>query len=332
MWIIGSDYHAGFQQVALFNTETKDTGCLRLEHKDGTAERFYRSLAGEQVLVGIESTGGTRWLERLLAELGFQLLIGDAARIRAAAAHKQKTDRKDAELLLQLLVEKRFPKIWMPSPEQRDLRQLLIHRHRLVQMRSRVKNQLQALAMNEGLHRKGQLWSKQGQSELLGLSLATWATQRRTDLLELLKEFDQRIAPLDLKLKDQAQTSADVQLLMSHPGVGPVVGTAFMLTLGDPHRFKTSKQVAAYLGLVPLERSSGSRKRLGHITKQGSSLMRGLLVEAARVAIRYLPEWKRKYLRLSVKKNRSIAIIAIARRLAVQLWWMWKLGRKYGQK
>ena len=330
MWIIGCDYHPGFEQIAFVNQGTGDYGNRRLEHGKGEAEQFYRGLAGQAVRVGIESTGGTRWLERLLAELGMELWVGDAARVRAAAAHMAKTDRRDAELLLRLLLEERFPRIWRPTPEQQDLRQLLVHRHRLVQMRTRVKNQLQALAMNEGLQRKQRLWSEAGQAELLGLSLGPWANVRRSDLLNLLKGLDGRIQPLDQHLKQQAEQRPEVRLLMTHPGVGPVVGMAFALTLGDPGRFASSKQVASYLGLVPLERSSGGRQRLGHITKQGSSLLRGLLVEGARVAARHEPEWKRRYIRLALKKNRSIAAVALARRLGVRLWWMWKLGLPYG--
>lgn len=331
MWIIGCDYHPGFEQIAFVNQSTGECGSRRLEHGSGEAEKFYRGLAGEPVRVGIESTGGTRWLERLLAELSMELWIGDAARIRAAAAHKQKTDRRDAELLLQLLLEDRFPRIWRPTAEQQDLRQLLVHRHRLVQMRTRVKNQLQALAMNEGVQRKHRLWSQEGQAELLGLKLGLWANVRRTDLLHLLQELDRRLQPLDQNLKQQAEQRPEVRLLMTHPGVGPVVGMAFVLTLGDPARFASSKHVASYLGLVPRERSSGDRQRLGHITKQGSSLLRGLLVEGARVAARREPEWRRRYIRLALKKNRSIAAVALARRLGVRLWWMWKLGLTYGQ-
>jgi transposase len=98
------------------------------------------------VRVGIEATGHARWFERLLAELKFELWIGDAAKIKAARVRKQKTDRQDALLLLKLLVEDRFPWIWVPSPENRDLRQLIWHRHRLVQMRTRAMNQIQATA------------------------------------------------------------------------------------------------------------------------------------------------------------------------------------------
>ena len=331
MWIIGCDYHAGFQQVAFVDQSTGECGSRRLEHKSGEAERFYRSLAGTAVRVGMEATGGTRWLERLLAQLGHELWVGDPARIRAAAAHKAKTDVRDAELLLQLLQQDRFPHVWVPSPEQRDARQLFLHRHRLVQIRTQVKNQLQALALNEGLQRKSRLWSQAGQAELRSLDLPPWAKVRRSDLLQLLQDLEGKIVPLSQSLKQQAEQRPEVKRLMTHPGVGPVVGMAFALTLGDPHRFQTGKQVAAYLGLVPREDSSGGRQRLGHITKQGNAVLRGLLVEAAQVATQHEPEWRRSHLRLALRKNRQIATVAQARRLAVRLWWMWKLGLEYGQ-
>jgi len=166
----------------------------------------------------------------------------------------------------------------------------------------------------------------------MALPLSPWATVRRQDWQELLGELNRRIEPLDRALQQQAEQRPEVQLLMTHPGVGPVIATAFVVTIGEPGRFQTSKQLAAYLGLVPMENSSGKgRQRLGHITKQGNSLLRGLLTEAAHIASRHDPEWRRKYMRLAMKKNRSIAAVAVARCLAVRLWWMWKLGLDYGQ-
>src|SRR5260370_38552749 len=135
------------------------------------------------VRVGIEATRHARWFERLLAELKFELWIGDPARIKAARVRKQKTDRQDAQLLLRLLVESRFPRIWVPTPENRDLRQLIWHRHRLVQMRTRAMNQIQPAAMNEGARRNKTLWSKTGRRQLEAAPLAPRGTRRRKDLL-----------------------------------------------------------------------------------------------------------------------------------------------------
>jgi transposase len=132
--------------------ETGECGEQELSHSDGQAEKFYRDLKQRRisVRVGMEATGYSRWFERLLAELGFELWIGDPAEIKAKRVKKLKNDRNDARLLRRLMLENNFPQIWVPSPENRDQRQLLWHRHRLVQMRTRIMNQLQALAMNEG--------------------------------------------------------------------------------------------------------------------------------------------------------------------------------------
>jgi transposase len=192
--IQGCDYHPGFQQIAYVDTETGELQERRLQHRE-EAEKFYRELAaqGKKVGVGMEASGHARWFERLLAELTFELWIGDASAIRAKRVRKQKTDRQDAQHILQLLMENRFPKIWVPSGENRDLRQLLWHRHRLVQMRTRIRNQLHALAMNENRCLKGKLWSEQGRAELEKLPLALWASRRRQELLQLLDRLDPTI-------------------------------------------------------------------------------------------------------------------------------------------
>jgi len=152
MMLIGVDCHPSFQTIAFLIEETGEFAEQELSHSDGQAEKFYRGLKqrGLCVRVGMEATECSRWFERLVAELGFALWIGDPAEIKAKRVKKQKFDREDARLLLRLLRENNFPEIWIPDPENRDLRQLLWHRHRLVQMRTRIMNQLHALAMNEG--------------------------------------------------------------------------------------------------------------------------------------------------------------------------------------
>src|SRR6202165_1949909 len=157
---IGVDYHPNFQESAFMDEKTGECEERRLNHSEGEAEKFYRELKqrGVSVRVGMEATGYARWFERLLAELGFELWIGDPAVIKTKRVRKKKTDREDARLLLRLQLEKHFPIIWVPTPENRDLRQLLWHRHRLVQMRTRIMNQLQAVAMNEGKRWKKKLF------------------------------------------------------------------------------------------------------------------------------------------------------------------------------
>ncbi|HEX2714654.1 MAG TPA: IS110 family transposase [Candidatus Acidoferrales bacterium] len=330
MLIIGADYHPGFQQIAFVDQATGEYGQRKLSHP-GEAESFYRSLSGQQVRVGMEATGHARWFERLLAELKYELWIGDPAAIRANRVRKQKNDRQDAELLLRLLVENRFPRIWVPSPENRDLRQLLWHRHRLVQMRTRIQNQLQAIALNEGVRRKKALWSKQGREQLESLPLPTWSTRRRQDLLQMLDGLEPRIDELSAGIKREAEQRPEVQRLMTHPGVGPTTALAFVLILVNTERFACGKQIGSYLGLVPSEESSGGRQRLGHISKQGNVLLRFLLIESANVLVRCNVDWRRRFAHLAMRRGRTIAKVAVARRLAVHLYWMWRKGQTYQQ-
>ena len=329
--IIGVDYHPSFQQIAFLKEETGECGERRLDHNGGEAERFYRDLKQKEsiVRVGMEATGYSRWFERLLAELGFEVWIGDPAEIRTRRAKRQKTDSKDAQLLLKLLLEDRFPQVWVPSPENRDLRQLLWHRHRLVQMRTRIMNQLQALAMNENRCWKGKLWSEQGRAELEKLPLAFWASRRRQELLELLDRMNPTIEELTAAAALEAKKRPEALRLMTHPGVGPLTALAFVLIIGTPERFECAKQICNYVGLIPSEDSSGGRQRLGHITKQGSSLLRFLLVEAAQAAVRCNEDWGRRYRNLAMRRQRNIAKVAMGRRLGVCLYWMWRRGWEY---
>jgi len=281
--------------------------------------------------VGMEASGHARWFERLLSELQFELWIGDAAEIRTKRVRKQKTDRQDAQLILKLMLEDRFPEIWVASWENRDLRQLLWHRHRLVQARTRIMNQLQAVALNEGLRCTKRLWREAGREQLEAFRLARWASRRRKDLLELLDRLTPTIAELTRAIEQEVEKCPAAQRLQTHPGVGPLTALAFVLIIGRAERFQCGKQIASYLGLVPLEKSSGNQRRLGHITKQGSSLLRFLLVEAAQVTARSLPEWRSKYYHLTMRRGRKIAKVAMARKLSVRLYWMMRKEWDYGQ-
>jgi transposase len=332
MIIIGVDFHPAFQQIALLDTESGEFQEKRLTHRE-EAEKFYRALAGagQKVRAGMEASGQARWFERLLAELQMELWIGDAAEIRTRRVRKQKTDRQDAELILKLMLQEEFPRIWVPSWENRDVRQLLWHRHRMVQARTRIMNQLQAVALNEGLRCKKRLWRESGRQQLESFQLAPWASRRRRDLLELLDRLNPTIAELNQAIDQEVEKCPEAQRLMTHPGVGPLTALAFVLIIGEAERFPCGKQIASYLGLVPLEESSGNRRRLGHITKQGSSMLRFLLVEAAQVTSRAVPEWRSKYHHLMMRRGRKIAKVAMARKLAITLYWMWRKGWNYEQ-
>ncbi len=331
MLIIGCDFHTRYQQIAMAE---EGTGELllerRLEHENGEAHAFYRNLQGP-VRVGIEATGPIHWFERLLTELGHELWIGDSAKIRASEVRKQKTDVRDAALILDLLLAKRFPKIWVPTPAERDLRQLLWHRHKLVCLRTMLGNQLHALAMSEGLCRKRKLFTKKGRVELQQVGLAPWASRRREQLLKLLDQLEPPIAELDRAVLEQAHRREDAISLMTHPGIGPVTSLAFVLAIGPVTRFSRSRKIASYLGLNPTEESSGGRRRLGGISKQGNTMVRWLLIEAVYPAVRKDPALRQDYQRLKFRRGHAVAKVAIARKLAVRMYWMLRTGADYAQ-
>jgi transposase len=328
MKIIGCDFHPSWQQVAVFDPETGELTERKLMNGDGEAERFYREMEAP-ALVGIEACGNSQWCIDLLERLGHEVWIGDAAQIRASYVRRQKTDRRDAGHILRLLMENRFPRLWTPTAEQRDMRQLLIHRHKLVEIRTRVKNGLQHLALNRRVQKKSRLWSVRGRACLEELPLEGWTARRREDLLHLLDQLDGQIVELDRAVSRTAENNPQARLLMSQPGVGPITALAFVLTIGEVSRFQHSKQVASYLGLIPREHSSGGKQRLGAISKQGNRFLRQLLVEAAQTATRLDDGFRKEYQARCHHKPRGVAKVAAARKLTVRLYWMLKQNVGY---
>jgi transposase len=308
--------------------ETGETGDQKLVHEPGAVEKFYQQFpVGSRI--GMEATGNCQWFVELMTRLGHEVQIGDAAKIRASDSRQQKHDKRDARLLVQLLAEERFPRIWTPSSEQKDLRQLLIHRYKLVRVRAQVKNGLQHLAMNQGVLKKRKLWSKAGEKVLRELPLAPWASRRREDLFKVRGMLDEQIASLDQAVEEVAQKDEKARLLMTQPGVGPITSMAFVLTMGDVSRFPRGKQVASYLGLIPGEYSSGGHQRLGPISKQGNRFLRMLLVEAAQVTVRCDPGFRKEYLHRCHTKPKGVAKVAAARKLAIRLYWMLRTNIGY---
>lgn len=326
--IVGCDFHPRWQQIAVFDVETGEINEHRLMNGDGEAERFYRAQE-PPMLIGLEACGNSQWFVDLLQRLGHEVWIGDAAQIRASYVRKQKTDRRDAEHILRLLIEGRFPRLWVPTAAQRDLRQLLIHRHKLVEIRSRVKNGLQHLALNRGLQKQRALWSVRGRACLKELPLAGWTLRRREDLLQLLAELDRQVSELDEAVMHAAEQHSQARLLMTQPGVGPITALAFVLTIGEVSRFEHSGQVASYVGLIPREHSSGGKQRLGAISKQGNRFLRQLLVEAVQTTCRLDEGFRKQYQARCHHKPKGVAKVAAARKLAVRLYWMMRQNVGY---
>jgi transposase len=321
MRIIGCDLHARQQTVAMLDTDSGEVVNRTLMHEGDEVREFYSELP-RPVLVGIEAIGPMQWFLNLLEELGITCQVGDAAKIRAAEPRKQKHDRRDAELILKLLAEKRFPAICMPSKEQLELRALLLHRHHWVRLRTQIQNALQAIALAHGLRRGSGLWSHAGQAKVAFLRLPPHASYRRSALQTMYRQMEEEIKKLTEQVAEQAGQRCGARLLMTHPGVGPVTALATEAFLGNPQRFADGKAVASYVGLIPREHSSGAQQRLGALTKQGSPFLRFVWGEAGAHAARRDPELQRFYRRKLVHKGLGKARVAVARKLGIRLWIM----------
>jgi len=239
MKIVGCDLHARQQTIAMVDTESGEFTEKTLSHEGNTVRAFYAALEGP-VVVGIEATGSMQWFLELLEELGIQCRVGHPAEIRAKETRKQKHDRRDAGLIWELLMEDRFPEIWMPSTEERELRTLLRDRHQWVKMRARLQHTLQAITLNHALRQGHALWSAAGQSALEALPLPPYTSQRRTELLSLYVQLQKRIQALDKEVEAQARQRPQARRLLTHPGVGAVTALATEVFLGDPSRFATA--------------------------------------------------------------------------------------------
>lgn len=314
---IGVDIHARQQTVSFLDTADGTTGQVELNHEHDDIKGFYSQFQGE-VFIGIEACGYTNWFEELMEQLGHQLLVGDAAEIRRLARRRQKNDRRDADLLLDLLVHDEFPALFRYSRESREVLRQLRYRHKLVKLRTMVVNTLHALAINAGLSLRAQLMSKGGRQQLAGLQLSAISQQQRDELLSLADELTRRIGTVEQWLKVQVQSDVRVLRLQTHPGVGLLTSLCLVHTLGDLSRFPSTRKVAAYVGFDPMEDSSAERKAYGGISKAGSRLLRYLLVEAGQTAAKNDQHLKQFYRRLLPRRGKARAKVAVARKLLIR--------------
>jgi transposase len=305
----------------VLDTDTGEVSEHALVHEGTVVEEFYTALP-RPVTAGIESTGYSVWFHTLMQRLGHALLVGDAAKIRAMVVRKTKTDRRDALHILDLLSHERFPTIWVPDPATRDLRALLTHRMRLVRIRTMVKNGLHAIALNYRLVRGSKLLRQVGLTQLQALALPPYTAQRRDQSLQLLTGLNAQIRELDDAITAAALAHPEAPRLITHPGVGALTALATIVVLGPVARFHDSKHVVSYVGLAPALNASADKYHLGHITKQGSTLLRFALGQAASHAARIDTDLRRTYFTLVHRRGRSKAKVAVARKLLVRLFIM----------
>lgn len=316
---IGVDFHPHQQTVAWCDTETGETDVVDLFHQELDEVREFYASFGETAVVGMEASGRAVWFEKMLDNLGHELLIGDPYKIRKHSPTRHKSDRLDAELILTLLLDGRFPAIWRRSSEQNEILDMIRLRVKLVGQRTAVYNRLQTLAHSCGL-RKGKMSTGLFQASLKEAELDEGGALQRDLLFELLESQNRRIQTVEQWLRMKADNDSKVQLLMTQHGVGWLTALAVVNTLGDVTRFdNVPKQVTSFIGYDSVNESSGSRKKFGAITKAGSPLVRFLVGQAAMVAVRSDTRLKAFHKRLSRRKHHAVAKTATARKLLVKL-------------
>jgi len=316
---IGVDFHARQQTISYLTTADGEIKRLQLEHERRPEVRqFYEQFAGQQVVVGFEASGYAAWFEELLEELGYEIWIGHATVIRMFARRRQKNDRRDADLILDLLLGGDFPRIHRHSAASRAVLQQLRYRQRLVKMRTMIINNLVFMAASRGVSLRSQLKSQRGLERLQLLSLPEPLRQQRDELSQLLLELKGKIETVEQWLGQRANEDQRVQRLRTHHGIGPLTGLCLVHTLEKVERFANARKVTAYIGFDPVEDSSGERQRIGSISKQGSRLLRFFLVEAGQVAIRKDPDLARVYKRVWLRRGHAKAKVAVGRRLLVR--------------
>jgi transposase len=314
----GVDFHARQQTICYLKTETGELASHELKHQDKHAVRQFYTQLGNPVIVGLEASGYSPWFEQLLEELGHQVWLGDATEIRRRARRRQKNDRRDAELILELLLHDEFPRIHRPTSESREILRMLRYRHKLVKLRTIVKNSLHSLSLQAGLSLQARLFTRQGQPQLLSAPMSPVMGQQRQQWLELLQELNQRITETERWLKQQALSDPRISLLRTHPGVGLLSSLGIVHTLIPVNRFSNTRKLAAYGGFDPMERSSADKKRYLGISKAGSRLLRFLLIEATQTAVKVDPDLKRFYRRLAQRRGKQKAKVATARKLLIR--------------
>jgi len=319
---IGVDFHARQQTICYLKTETGELVTCELKHQDKQKVRAFYGQFGGPVIVGLEASGYSPWFERLLEELGCEVWLGHATEIRRRARWRQKNDRRDAELILELMLHNEFPRLHRGSVQSREVLRMLRYRQKLIKIRTMSKNSLQAIALQSGLARGSRLFTKEGQQQLSTAEMSPVIHWQRAHWLQLMEPLNQQLIETMVWFKAESKGDVRVMRLRTHPGIGLLTSLCLVHTLQPVSRFRNTRKVVAYAGFDPVERSSAERKCFLGISKAGSRLLRYLLVEAAQTAVRKDEDLKRFYQRLADRRGRPKAKVAAARKLLIRAYIM----------
>ena len=319
---IGVDFHARQQTTCYLKTETGELVISELKHQDKEQVRAFYEQFAAPVIVGLEASGYSPWFETMLEQLGCEVWVGHATEIRRRARWRQKNDRRDAELIWDLMVHDEFPRLHRPAATSREVLRMLRYRQKLIKLRTMAKNSLQAIALQAGLAKGNQLFTRVGQEQFKSAAMSPVLQWQREHWFQLLQPLNAQLLETMVWLKAHSKDDIRIQRLRTHPGIGLLTALCLVHTLLPVARFRNTRKVVAYAGFDPVERSSGERQQFLGISKAGSRLLRYLLIEAVHTTVRYDEDLKRFYKRLATRRGRPKAKVAAARKLLIRAYIM----------
>ena len=289
--------------------------------EDGLARLVLK--VGTEVKACVEMMSGAVWVRDQLALAGWEVKIAHARKVRDVAPLACKTDKVDARVLAELTRRDLVPELWVPPPADRALRERLRRRMHLVKTRTAARNRIFGLLTQFGLKVSLRRLLEPDAMELLerrGVP-GPWRASI-AELLELIAEMDGRAKVIEAELRPLASADPRAELLMTMPGIGPLLGLTFAAEIGEVSRFSSPAKLVGYAGLAPRISQSGDRSVIGSLSKAGSRTLRWAAVEAANQAWRPTNPWHGHYRRISERHGKNPAKSAVARKILIAAWHM----------
>ncbi|MGH2982708.1 MAG: IS110 family transposase [Solirubrobacterales bacterium] len=312
---VGIDLHRKRSHVAVIDDEGTETLSQRITNDPATFLELLADLEGES-RIALEATYGWEWLADALQDAGYELHLAHPLRTKAIASARVKTDAVDARTLAHLLRADLLPEAYIAPRELRDLRDLLRHRVALTRMRSALKNRAGSILAKQGIHRPySDMFGVGGLEFLEALELREGPRRRLDSALRLIADFTREIDLTTREIDARAKSDPFVEVLCQIRGVGRYIAMLVIAEVGDIGRFHTARRLCSWAGMTPTVRSSDQRIRLGHISHQGSPALRWALVEAAQHAARGGGPLREAYERISKRRGRQVAKVAVARKI-----------------
>jgi transposase len=272
--------------------------------------------AGPSPEVAVEATLGWYWLADLLQDMGAGVHLAHPLAMKKFTLERVKNDRKDATDLADLLRLGRLPEAWVAPPPVRECRELVRYRAKLVHLRTGLKAQVHSVLAKQGVRvPMSDLFGTAGSALLDGLELDDGYTIRVDSARSLIRQMEEEIGLLDGHITRTLRHHPGYGAVQTIPGVGPVLGAVFVAEIGDVTRFPSPDRLCSWAGLTPRHRESDRTVRRGHITKQGSRLVRWAAVEAVQRVGRALPKISADKRRIAERRGKGIATAAAARKL-----------------